>query len=62
MISLYFSWSINVEKKIIFKLEEFFQNKNKLKELVNDYSIILNELSNKNTSKYIADDLIKNIY
>ncbi len=49
-------------KKIIFKLEEFFQNKNKLKELVNDYSIILNELSNKNTSKYIADDLIKNIY
>ena len=48
-------------KKIISKLEEFFQNKDKLKELVNDYSVILNELSNKNTSKQIADDLIKNL-
>ena len=38
-------------KNIISKLEEFFQNKDKLKELVNNYSIILNELSNKNTSK-----------
>ena len=47
--------------KIISKLEEFFQNKDKLKELVNDYSVILNELSNKNTSKQIADDLIKNL-
>ena len=48
-------------KKIISKLEEFFKNKEKLKRLVNDYSIILNELSNKNTSQQIADDLIKNI-
>ena len=48
-------------KNIISKLEEFFQNKNKLSELVNDYSIVLNELSNKNTSKQIADDLIKNL-
>ena len=48
-------------KNIISKLEEFFQNKNKLKDLVNDYSIVLKELSNKNTSKQIADDLIKNL-
>jgi len=48
-------------KNIISKLEEFFQNKNKLRELVNDYSIVLNELSNKNTSQQIADDLIKNL-
>ena len=48
-------------KKIISKLEEFFKNKHKLKDLVNDYSIILSELSNKNTSKQIADDLIKNL-
>ena len=48
-------------KKIISKLEYFFKNKDKLKYLVNDYSIILNELSNKNTSKQIADDLIKNL-
>ena len=48
-------------KNIISKLEEFFQNKNKLRDLVNDYSIVLKELSNKNTSKQIADDLIKNL-
>ena len=48
-------------KNIISKLDEFFQNKNKLRELVNDYSTVLNELSNKNTSKQIADDLIKNL-
>ena len=48
-------------KKIISKLEEFFQKRDKLKELVKDYSVILNELSNKNTSKQIADDLIKNL-
>ena len=48
-------------KNIISKLEEFIQNKNKLKDLVNDYSIFLKELSNKNTSKQIADDLIKNL-
>ncbi len=48
-------------KKIILKLEEFLKNKEKLKKLVNDYSIILNELSNKNTSRQIADDLIGNL-
>ena len=53
--------SFSNSKNIISKLEEFFQNKNKLRELVNDYSIVLNELSNKNTSKQIADDLIKNL-
>tara|TARA_B100000963_G_C22588867_1_gene654486 strand:- start:238 stop:1347 length:1110 start_codon:yes stop_codon:yes gene_type:complete len=48
-------------KKIIFKLDEFFKNKHKLKELVDDYGFILNELSNKNTSKHIADDIVQNL-
>ncbi len=48
-------------KKIISKLEEFFKNKDKLRELVDNYGIILNQLSNKNTSKEIADDLVKNL-
>ena len=48
-------------KKIISKIDEFFANKNKLKELVDGYSDILKELSNKNTSRKIADDIIQNL-
>ncbi len=48
-------------KKIISKIDEFFESKKKLKELVDSYSVILNELSNKNTSKRIADDIIQNL-
>ena len=48
-------------KKIIAKLEDFFKNKSKLKKLIDDYNIVLNELSNKDSSKQIADDLIRNI-
>ena len=48
-------------KMIISKLDYFFGNKNKLKALVENYNLVLNELSNKNSSKQIADDLIKNL-
>ena len=48
-------------KEIIRKLNFFFNNKDKLSKLVQDYNVILSEISNKDTSKQIADDLIKNL-
>ena len=48
-------------KKILNKLEYFFNNKTTLDKLVNDYNIILNKLSNKESSKQIAQDLIENL-
>ena len=48
-------------KKIITKLEYFFKNKSKLKKLIEDYNIVLDELSNKDSSKQIAEDLIRNL-
>ena len=47
--------------KILNKLEYFFNNKTTLDKLVNDYNIILNKLSNKESSKQIAQDLIENL-
>ena len=48
-------------KMIISKLNYFFDNNDKLKSLVENYNLVLKELSNKNSSKQIADDLIDNL-
>ena len=48
-------------KMIIAKLDYFFNNNDKLKALVENYNLVLKELSNRDTSKQIADDLIYNL-
>ena len=46
---------------IIAKLDYFFNNNGKLKALVENYNLVLKELSNRESSKQIADDLIYNL-
>ena len=48
-------------KMIISKLDYFFNNNDKLKALVENYNLVLKELSNRESSKQIADDLICNL-
>jgi hypothetical protein len=46
---------------IISKLDYFFDNNDKLKALVENYNLVLKDLSNKNSSKQVADDLVYNL-
>ncbi len=48
-------------KKIISKPEDFLTNKQKFKELVHNYNSIIDKFSNKDSSKQIANDIIKNL-
>jgi len=47
---------------ILKKLNYFFTNKKELKKMVNNYNMTLDGFSNKNASKNIAEDLLKNLY
>ena len=48
-------------KKIIDKIYDFIENKNKLKKMINEYNVILKKFANQNTSKKIANDLMENL-
>ena len=47
--------------KIISKLEDLINNQEKLRDMVEEYNLILSGFSNKDTSKQIADDLTQNL-
>jgi len=48
-------------KKILNHLHFFLENKGKFRKMIIDYNFILENFSNKNTSKKIAQDLVANL-
>lgn len=49
------------EKKILNKINFYLNDKSARNKMINDYNQILNRISNKNTSKKIALDLVENL-